>query len=259
MLTIHDRRGRREYWADYWAEVGRDVDDISSKDVYPLYPADAWVRPGDVILEAGVGMGRVMKHYRRRGHRVVGMDYEPDCIQRLKQQDPTLPLYVGDVNQLPEPDITYDVVLAFGTLSNMPDPRQGLRELHRVLKPNGRLVASVTNDNVARRIAVAAGSWQRGTRHFSMMAYSPREWRGLLSAAGFEVLELAPVVTRLPLFTFFPPLRHRSHARLNWHTARDGDKGIRLNTLGEFVFRNAFHYVPFSISHGVVGVARKPA
>lgn len=257
MLTIYSNRERLEYWESFWADVDEDVDEISATDVYPLFPADRYIEPGMRILEAGVGMGRVMKHYHQRGHDVVGMDYEPRCIHRLERQHPELSLYVGDVNALPDPDAYYDVIVAFGTLSNLPDPHKALKEFARVLKPGGIVVASVTNDNIMRRLLVYAGHLKDGAKHFSMVAYRPAEWHSALERAGLEVLQLAPIVTRLPLFHYFPFLRHRTCRNLDWTAARDGDKGLRLNRLGEWVFQTAFRHTPFSISHGVVGVARK--
>jgi SAM-dependent methyltransferase len=258
MFTIYGEQQRLDYWRDFWATVDRDVDDISSTSVYPLYPTDKYVKPGQKVLEAGVGMGRVMKHYHKRGVTIVGMDYEPECIKRLSQQDASLQLYVGDVNDLPEPDATYDVIVAFGTLSNLPDPRKALKEFNRVLKPGGIVVASVTNDNLMRRLLVGLSRLKSSARHFSMVAYRPAEWRAFLGEAGFEIREITPIVTRLPLFQYFPFLRSSRNPSLEWTNARDGDKGLALNSVGEWVFKTAFRYIPFSISHGVVGVAQKP-
>ncbi len=258
MLTIYGTADRLTYWRDYWKQVGREVDEISSTEVYPLYPTDGYVRPGMRILEAGVGMGRVMKHYAARGLEIRGMDYEPECIARLNAEDPSLSLYVGDVNYLPEPAGSYDMIMAFGTLSNMPECKQALAEFARVLRPGGVVVASVTNDNLMRRLLTAPLRFSREEKHFSMVAYTPSEWRELLTNAGLEVIEIAPIRTRLPLFTYFPFLRRDPAKPVDLTSARDGDRGLALNPLGEFVYRNAFRFAPFMISHGVVGVARKP-
>jgi ubiquinone/menaquinone biosynthesis C-methylase UbiE len=257
MFVVHDVLDRKEYWERFWADVGVDVDTISRDDVYPLYPAVRHVAPGARILECGCGMGRVVKHYVAAGHEVVGMDYEAACVARLRRQRPDLQLYAGDVHALPHPPASFDVVLAFGTLSNMADASGPLHELHRVLRAGGLLVASVTNDSLARRILTRARALRAAARHFSMVAYRPQEWRGLLEAHGFSVLEIAPVVTRLPIFTYFPWLRAAANPALRWTAARDGDSGLRLNRAGEWLFRTLFRSVPFVVSHGVVGVARK--
>jgi len=257
MIEIYDTQERLEYWRDFWTEINEDADELSSDKIYPLYPTHKYIEPKMSILEAGVGMGRVMKHYGKLGYDIIGMDYEEECIKRLGSQHPDFKLYVGDVNQLTEPDCTYDAILAFGTLSNLQNPVKPLSEFYRVLKPGGIVVASITNDNLARRLQVLLQHLKGGKRFFSMMAYTRKEWGKLLKESGFEVLELAPIVTRLPLYTYFPFLRARNSGPLNWKSARDGDKGLELNSLGEFIFNTAFRFIPFSISHGVVGVVRK--
>ncbi|MHC5077234.1 MAG: class I SAM-dependent methyltransferase [Planctomycetota bacterium] len=257
MFKIYDRQSRISYWENFWNHVGRDVDDISSTEVYPLYPTDKYIQLGMKILEAGCGMGRVVKHYGRQGHRIVGFDYAAECIMRLHDQNPDLELYIGDVNKLPHPDCYYDAVLAFGTLSNLEDPLPGLKEFWRVLRPSGLLVASVTNDSLMRRFLVSLDSLKSGQRYFSMIAYKKREWVDILTRSGFEITEIAPVVTRLPMYHYFPWFRSGQSKDLNWMNARDGDRGLVLNPLGEWIFRNAFKLIPFTISHGIVGVCYK--
>jgi len=258
MLIIYDEVDRLAYWEDFWTSVGRDVDEVQTEDFYPFFPLSKYIRAGERVLEAGCGMGRVVKHFGRRGVRMVGMDYEPVCIKRLGAQDRSLELYVGDVNALPDPPASFDGIAAFGTLSNIEDPRQALAEFRRVLKPGGWMVASVTNDSLLRRILTALQHRRLKTRRFAMMAYTRGEWTRMVEAAGLEVVETTPIVTRLPIWTFLPFLRSSKAKTLEWSVARDGDKGLALNRAGELLFRFAFRFMPFVVSHGVVAVARKP-
>jgi ubiquinone/menaquinone biosynthesis C-methylase UbiE len=211
------------------------------------------------VLECGCGMGRVVKHLGALGYPVVGMDYEPRCIERLHRQRPALQLYVGDANALPHPTASFDAALCFGTLSNLEDAAPALRELRRVLRPGGILVASATNDSLPRRLLTWAGYARGGARRFSMVAYTPSEWSRTVAGHGFEIAEITPVVTRLPLYAYLPFLRARGTGVLDWRLARDGDRGLRLNAAGEWLFRQGFRRAPFWISHGVVAVARASA
>lgn len=258
MLVIYDKVDRLRYWEDFWTSVGRDVDEVATEDYYPFFPLSKYIRKGERVLEAGCGMGRVVKHFARRGVRMVGMDYEPRCILRLGEQDKTLELYVGDVNALPDPDASFDGVAAFGTLSNLEDPRRALAEFARVLRPGGFLVASVTNDSLLRRLLTSIQHLRLRERRFAMVAYTRKEWTRMVEAAGLQVVETTPIVTRLPIWTYFPFLRSAKAKTLEWTTARDGDRGLALNRAGEILFKLAFRHVPFVVSHGVVAVARKP-
>jgi ubiquinone/menaquinone biosynthesis C-methylase UbiE len=49
--------------------------------------------------------------------------------------------WVGDVGRISAPDATYDAVFDFGIIHHVPDWRCALEEIHRVLKPGGRLYA----------------------------------------------------------------------------------------------------------------------
>jgi SAM-dependent methyltransferase len=44
---------------------------------------------------------------------------------------------VGDIHQMPLDDASYDCIICTGTLEHVADPRQALREIHRVLAPGG--------------------------------------------------------------------------------------------------------------------------
>lgn len=104
----------------------------------------AGVRPGDSVLDAACGTGVVAITAARAGARVSGLDLTPELLEharsnqriaRCEQIDWT----EGDVENLPYPDESFDVVLSqFG---HMFAPRAGvaLAEIRRVLKPNGRI------------------------------------------------------------------------------------------------------------------------
>lgn len=59
----------------------------------------------------------------------------------FRQTHPELD-YVGDVQKIPLPDNSFDTVLCAEVLEHVPEPLQALKEIRRVLKPNGYLVMS---------------------------------------------------------------------------------------------------------------------
>jgi ubiquinone/menaquinone biosynthesis C-methylase UbiE len=60
---------------------------------------------------------------------------------RVAEQDHRVRLWVGDANAISVPDATYDAVFDFGIIHHIPEWRQALAEVHRVLKPGGRFYA----------------------------------------------------------------------------------------------------------------------
>lgn len=106
-------------------------------------------RTGEYILDIGCGAGHdvhtLARLVGREGH-VVGIDQSKTMIraaqqQQVQRQRPTVEFRVCDAHHLHFPDNTFDACLAVGTLMFMKNPSQVLKEVFRVLKPGGRLVA----------------------------------------------------------------------------------------------------------------------
>ncbi len=95
-------------------------------------------RPGELVLDLATGSGDVALAMARRGARVVGADF---CVPMLRraQAKGVARLVAADGLQLPFPNGVFDAVtIAFG-FRNFTDRARGLREMHRVLRPGGRL------------------------------------------------------------------------------------------------------------------------
>ena len=114
-----------------------------------LVGAASRAKPG-AILDLATGSGDVALALGRAisGAHVTGMDF---CLPMLAQAEkkkaaagdtayPNVRFEPGDGLSLPLPDKTFDVVtIAFG-LRNMADRHRSLTEMHRVLRPGGRLL-----------------------------------------------------------------------------------------------------------------------
>ncbi|GMA32769.1 class I SAM-dependent methyltransferase [Litorihabitans aurantiacus] len=106
---------------------------------------------GDVagrrILDAGCGSGPLAAELVARGADVVGFDGSPAMIAIARDRlGDAVPLTVHDLAQpLPYEDETFDDVVASLVLHYLEDWSALLAEIRRVLKPGGRLVASVNH------------------------------------------------------------------------------------------------------------------
>lgn len=76
---------------------------------------------------------------REAGGRVVGMDYDVTTLRQSTN------VACADAGRLPVADATFDVITSFETLEHVPDAEAMLRELRRVLRPDGTLVLSTPN------------------------------------------------------------------------------------------------------------------
>jgi len=113
--------------------------------VYTVMVAD--LRPGQEVLDIAGGTGDMAQAFARKvgpTGRVVHTDINEAMLRtgrdRLVDAGMVLPTLVCDAEKLPFPDASFDrVCVAFG-LRNMTHKDVALREMHRVLRPGGKLL-----------------------------------------------------------------------------------------------------------------------
>ena len=98
---------------------------------------------GSRALEVGVGTGKNMPYYPS-GISISAIDFSGKMLARARHKAIarkfSVELLQMDVQRLGFPDDFFDTVFATFVFCSVPDPLQGLRELHRVCKPGGRLL-----------------------------------------------------------------------------------------------------------------------
>jgi ubiquinone/menaquinone biosynthesis C-methylase UbiE len=99
--------------------------------------------PDGHVLEVGVGTGKNFSYYPA-GIEVTGIDLSDRMLARARQKagklGRSIQLREMDAQQLDFPDDTFDAAAATFVLCSVPDPKRGLREMARVVKPGGRIV-----------------------------------------------------------------------------------------------------------------------
>ena len=124
--------GRRA--AYQWAE-GPDPRELTFQAVAEVAP--------EHVLEVGPGPGELSERIRDEvGADIVAVDISPRMVELTRARG--IESIVGDVQDLPFPDASFDCAVAAWMLYHVPDVERGIAELERVLRPGGRLVA-VTN------------------------------------------------------------------------------------------------------------------
>ena len=101
----------------------------------------AGVAAGSRVLDLACGTGDIAFEAARRGAQVVGLDITLRMIElaRAKPDARRLGWMVGDMTALPVSAGTVDVVTTGYGLRNVPDLPRALQEIHRVLRPGGRM------------------------------------------------------------------------------------------------------------------------
>ncbi|MFJ3204175.1 class I SAM-dependent methyltransferase [Streptomyces sp. NPDC086989] len=189
---------------DVFAEAYSAENENSLVNAYYERPA-MLALAGDVagreILDAGCGSGPLSAALRDRGAVVTGIDASAGMLALARQRlGDDVPLRVVDLNDpLPFDNEAFDDVVASLVLHYLEDWGPALAELRRVLRPGGRLIASVDHPFVAYTIRDPRPDYFATTSYafdwtFNGRSASMRFWRKPLhamtdafTAAGFRL------------------------------------------------------------------------
>ncbi len=110
------------------------------------------INPGDSVLETSVGTGLNYK-YLPRGARLFGLDLSAEmltnCQANLRRWEMDADLFLGNAEDLPFADDSFDVVFHVGGINFFNDRAKAIREMIRVAKPGSRLlIADETEEHV---------------------------------------------------------------------------------------------------------------
>ena len=102
------------------------------------------IQPNMSILDIGCGPGSItidFAHLVPQGH-VTGVEYVPEPLKKAQalassQGVTNISFEVGDIHSLAFPDNSFDIAHAHQVLQHIADPVQALREMRRVVKPDG--------------------------------------------------------------------------------------------------------------------------
>jgi ubiquinone/menaquinone biosynthesis C-methylase UbiE len=100
--------------------------------------------PGARVLEVGCGRGVGSEIILTRfgAREVVAFDLDLDMVSRARRRlarwRDRVSFEVGDATRIPAPDAHFDAVFDFGIIHHVPDWREAIGEVSRVLRPGGR-------------------------------------------------------------------------------------------------------------------------
>ena len=158
----------------------------------------AKLNPGETVLDLGSGGGiDVLLSARRVGPtgRAYGLDMTDEMLalaneNKRKAGAENVEFLKGEIESIPLPDNSVDVIISNCVINLSADKDRVLREAFRVLKPGGRFAVSdvVTRGEIAPEVRKSVLLWVGCIAG----ALEENEYRGKLSAAGFEQIEVEP-------------------------------------------------------------------
>ncbi|HEX8817201.1 MAG TPA: arsenite methyltransferase [Terriglobales bacterium] len=158
----------------------------------------AKLNPGETVLDLGSGGGiDVLLSARRVGPtgKAYGLDMTGEMLalaneNRRKSGIQNAEFLKGEIEHIPLPDASVDVIISNCVINLSADKDAVLREAFRVLKPGGRFAVSdvVTRGEVLPEIRQSVLLWVGCVAG----AMEENEYRSRLASAGFEQIEVEP-------------------------------------------------------------------
>ncbi|HZQ70319.1 MAG TPA: arsenite methyltransferase [Terriglobales bacterium] len=158
----------------------------------------AQLKPGEVVLDLGSGGGiDVLLSARRVGPtgKAYGLDMTDEMLalaneNKRKSGLQNVEFLRGEIEHIPLPDNSVDVIISNCVVNLSADKDQVLREAFRVLKPGGRFAISdvVTRGEMLPEIRKSVLLWVGCIAG----ALEENEYRAKLAGAGFEQVDLEP-------------------------------------------------------------------
>lgn len=140
------------------------------------------------MLDVGCGEGRFCRMARARGLDVVGLDPTAALLDRARALDPGGRYVEGRAEALPFEDASFDVVVFYLSLIDIPDIRAALAEAARVVRPGGRLLIANLHAYVTARPRGwpgEGGHWvEKDGERLYLAVDDMMEERGVVSAWG---------------------------------------------------------------------------
>jgi SAM-dependent methyltransferase len=179
-----------------YAVYAADRDSIRDKSFRLLRMLERHGKPGR-LLDVGCAYGFLLEVARERGWEVAGIEPAAAVAARVAAQ---LGVAVHpDLLGAAFPPASFDAVTLWDVIEHMPDPREALSEVHRIIKPTG--VCSIVTPDIGSLAARLLGNrWeevQKMPEHIFL--FSRASLSALFRSTGFSVLEWGTVGKRMKL------------------------------------------------------------
>jgi len=146
---------------------------------------------GKVVLDAGCGSGYSTKLIQQFSPaELIGFDLMPSQIAIAKRKYSDLDFFVGNVLNTQLDSNKFDAAFVFGILHHIPEWKDAIKELYRILKPEGVLLVEDFNKDASHFFATymkfdhpaeAYFTWDEFTQHLKESGFAILEQKRIIS------------------------------------------------------------------------------
>jgi SAM-dependent methyltransferase len=202
------------------------------------------------LLDIGCGVGSNLSLLQSLGFMAFGMDTEIYSLSLAKRRLPAIPLINGDLLKLPFKTNSVELIIATDVLEHLQYDIRGIKEIHRVLKQEGKVVLTVPAFQFLWGTQDDVGKHQR--------RYSKNQLRKKMEMEGFKILRSS----YFNFFLFFPILLSRRLIHL-FNLRIDSENRINAPLINFFLKRifslesSILKYFSFPFGVSIYCVAEK--
>jgi len=181
--------------SEWWKKVKTKVNPQHRLDIVEQYVPFKISR----FLEVGCGLGYGLEEAMRRGWDVYGQDVSPFFVAEVKEKL-GIDVFPGPLEEASYPERFFDVVYVDSVLEHVPQPMKMLKEISRILNPQGVAYITVTNEdaliNKFRSFIFKALLRKRSpilspfSYPFHLIGFTEATFRKACEILGFEVKRL---------------------------------------------------------------------
>jgi SAM-dependent methyltransferase len=138
------------------------------------------------LLDIGCNEGRGLKLYRHNGFFAEGLELNETAAAVARSQGYTV--FTQTLDRF-RPDVPYDVAVLSNVLEHSLDPKNMVKDVHRILKPGGRIWISCPNNRSWLR-SIFGRYWINWHVPFHLIHFSPPSLIKVLEDVGFDQIEI---------------------------------------------------------------------
>ena len=162
---------------------------------------DSHFPSGGRVLEIGSGRGSLLSELAEKGWTAVGTEYSENLVREVADT-PGVKVYpTPKLQDCNFPDQYFNVIICYHVLEHLPDPIRTLREIHRIIDPQGLLIIAVPNiGGFTARLSKDHWFAIDAPRH--LFHFTPETLEAVLSQTGFSIITRSTLSLEQDVFGF---------------------------------------------------------